>query len=192
MSAIISWHPTLAFFHDPFERGAFQVDLDRFARLLHGKLEPSPKLVLNPSARQVKSLHNWALRMYQPIACDIETAAEKGDHEGHTGKNPLRARLKGIGLGNERLGLSHWWQGKNTASAKAILALLADKRVVKVFQNGDWFDLRLLRRLGIAVENIVDTRDARRAVSATSKLNLGYMTTLYSDFAAWKSDEDTK
>jgi hypothetical protein len=55
-----------------------------------------------------------------------------------------------------------------------------------VMQNGWWFDMRVLSRYGIKVNNMADTRDMRRAISVTSRLSLGYMGSLYLDIEDWK------
>ena len=70
--------------------------------------------------------------------------------------------------------------------------MLSNSSIIKVFHNGWMFDQPVLRRYGVKVRNAKDTRDMRRAVSATSRLSLRHLTSIYSDFAPWKEVEDSK
>lgn len=183
MTLITTWNPGYVYFTNPYEWGAFEVDLERFKRLIDGKLERAPR-ILPATAANVRHFYQagW-------VAVDIETAAEHPDRS-WTGKNPLRAKLKLLGLGNEHVGLSIH-PTKHRRAFNEAKRLLADERVTKVFQNGDWFDLRNLAKHGIVVRGpIEDTRDGRRALSATSKVSLGYMASIYTDADPWKKGED--
>lgn len=185
---IMSWHPTYAFFRNPYEAGAFEVDLDRFARLVRDELQPPPSaLITDPTVEDIRRVveDGW-------VAVDIETSPARGDEDGHTGKNPTRARLRSIGLGNQRWGLAYYYRDRNAAVEKAIAEVLGDPNIMKVGHNFLWFDRRVLRRYGLKVKNLVDTRDMRRALSATSRLSLAYVTSLYADMTNWKEESDGK
>ncbi len=185
MPMICSWTPAYAFFTAPYESGTFQADLGRFARLIRGQLEEPPKkIITNPTVSDVRRLVSSS----KFLACDIETAPEDGAG-GWTGKDPTRARLKSVGLGTTTWAISRWWSG-GAAVERAIAEVLADPRVTKVFHNGPWFDLRVLSRYGMAVNSWEDTRDLRRALSATSRLSLRYLGSIYTDFEPWKEEDE--
>jgi DNA polymerase I-like protein with 3'-5' exonuclease and polymerase domains len=192
MSLISTLHPTYAFFHNPWELGNFMVDLDRFARMIRGELEPGPKKInIHPNARDVAKFHKWALaHPDEGIALDIETAPERAGKEwGYTGKDPTRCKLKVIGIGNCEVALSYKWRNNGSRIERAFRALLEDDRVLKILHNGDWFDLRVLDRYALPVRSTFDTRDARRTLSSTSPLKLAYLGATYTDYHAWKEDE---
>lgn len=145
MSLLVTWHPAFAAFKAPREMGVFAVDVDRFARMIRGQLEPSPYVITEPTARDVRRL----VKESEFIAVDIETRPESKE-EPWTGKDPTRAKLKTIGLGNCEWGLSTVWVGGRLVE-KAIVEVLENPRILKVLQNGPWFDLRILARYGIEV-----------------------------------------
>jgi uracil-DNA glycosylase family 4 len=178
---IMTWHPTFAIFHDPFRLGEFRVDVDRWARSMRGELvRPKVKLIIKPTLQDVQALWDEPF-----ITCDIETGAA-GRFKPWTGKDPTQATLKVLGLGTSKVGLAIWWEDASWPIKKEVEALLADKSILKVMQNGWWFDMRVLSRYGIKVNNMADTRDMRRAISVTSRLSLGYMGSLYLDIEDWK------
>lgn len=184
MSLIASWHPTYALFHNPYEWGAFEIDLHRFARLVRGQLREEPKrLVIHPTSADVLAVVTNCC-----VAVDIETRPASRVAP-WTGKDATQAKLKTIGLGNEDWGLS-WLVTKADPVGAAIAAILADSAIVKEFLNGPWFDLRVLRRFGYVVRNWTDARDRRRALSSTSPLSLGYQTSLADDAKPWKEKEE--
>ncbi len=196
MTLIATWHPTYAYFHNPYEWGAFDCDVDRFARLLKGKLERLPTeadLNTAPTYKSVRALALKCIKNNKPLALDIETIPEGGadSDERWTGKDPLRCQLQLLGLGCETDGLSHRWTDGTRRVEREIAFWLRDNRVVKTLQNGDWFDLRVLHRYGIVVRNIRDTREMRRAVSSTSPLRLDYLGSLYTDYHSWKADHQS-
>lgn len=185
---ITTWHPTYAFFHNPFEWGAFAADLDRFARAIRGQLRPPPaQLITNARAEDIRRVADGQ----KFIAVDIETGASDYDKP-WTGKDPTRARLKTIGFGGTEAGCSFFWDGASRETRAEALRLLQDPGVLKVFHNGHWFDLRVLRRYGCGgVGPVVDTRDMRRSLATTSPLALRYLASLYDDVFPWKEgDED--
>lgn len=187
MPLIVSWHPTYAYFHNPYEWGAFDCDLQRFARLIKGELEAPPRaLIIEPTVDDVKRL----VAESEFIAYDIETAPEHPS-EPWTGKDPTRARLKSIGLGNDKWALAHWWSGGMLVEEE-IKRVLEDSNILKVGQNISWFDDRVLARYGIHPRNTMDTRDMRRVLCSTSPLSLSYMVSLMADFHAWKDTDDGK
>jgi DNA polymerase I-like protein with 3'-5' exonuclease and polymerase domains len=184
MTIIASWHPTYAFFHHPYAWGEFQNDLDRFSRLIRGGIRPGPtRLEIRPRVEDVASVVQRG-----KVAMDIEAGPEQSNMP-WTAKYPLQARVRTIGLGNAQWGLS-WRYGTNPAVKTAIGNLLADRKVLKIVQNGIWYDLPVLARYSMPVRNYRDTRDARRAVSATSRLSLGFMASIYDDTNPWKEDDE--
>ena len=123
------------------------------------------------------------------IAVDIETGAAKPD-EPWTGKDPTRATLKTIAFGHADGGVSCHWDTCPADVRRYVAEILADPAHTKVFHNGPWFDLRVLRRYGLAVRGWQDSRDLRRALSSTSRLSLRYLGSLYCDISNWKDEED--
>ncbi len=179
---LLTWHPTYAAFYNPWKAGEFVNDLQRFKRLIDGSLERPPEVVIRPTVQDIKRLSREPV-----LGCDIETRAPAGKPD-YWGKDPTRAELKTIAFGTRTKGYAYWW-GSNLAVQRSIVALLTNQKVVKVFHNGYFFDLRVLRRYGIEPYPVRDTRDERRAVSATSRLSLRFLTSIYCDFAPWKEDE---
>ena len=182
--AIVTWHPTFAFFHNPWEMGAFLVDLDRFARLVRGELAKDGKCIINPTEADVR-----ALLREKFVSVDIETTSSD-PLEPWSGKNPYKARMKVLGLGVPDVGLAINWSTMSGAVREAAKELMLERRVAKVLHNGHWFDIPVLRRYGWQVHNVVDTRDMRRALSATSRLSLAYLVSLYEDSEPWKEDDE--
>lgn len=183
---LVTWHPTYAAFYNPWKAGEFVNDLERFKRLVEGRLEQGPIVITKPTVKDIQKLAGTS----KVLACDIETRAPAGKPD-YWGKDPTRCELRTIALGNSTLGISYWW-GSDAAVESAIIKVLHDHKIVKVFHNGHHFDLRVLRRYSINPFPVRDTRDSRRAVSATSRLSLRYITSLYCDFAPWKETEDDK
>lgn len=181
---ILTWHPTYAAFYNPWKAGEFIIDVQRFRRLLHGTLEAPPKTVIRPTVNDIQRLLKASNGV---LAVDIETRAPHGQPS-HLGKDPTRAELRTIALGIPDLGIAHWW-GSNPTIQNLIIKVLHDPKILKVFHNGWFFDLRVLARYFVHPEPVIDTRDMRRAVSATSRLSLRFLASVYSDFAPWKEDE---
>lgn len=181
---LTTWHPTYAFFRNPWEWGAFTSDLQKFKRMMDGKLDPLPK-AMQPTVAAVRAL------MRKPfVTVDIETGqAKPGPRYRYTSKNPLTARLKLLGLGCTEWGISII-PSIHVEAYREALKLLADPRIVKVFQNGDWYDIRNLHKHGVIIRGTIhDTRDARRALVSTSDLDLGSLATFYTDPDPWKQKE---
>ncbi len=184
---ILTWHPTFALFRNPWVAADFASDVDRFSRATKGRLEPLPTAIIKPTLQQIESL---CRRRF--VTLDIETGAIHPE-KGWTGKDPTQATLKVIGLGTPNAGYAMWWASTSDRVKDAVRHILADKTILKVLQNGHWFDLRIMRRLGFVINNVMDTRDMRRALSVTSRLSLGYMASVYLDWPAWKEEtEDGK
>lgn len=181
---IVTWHPTYAAFYNPWKAGEFINDLERFKRLLDGHLESPPTTLIRPTVADIEALLVQAKGV---IAVDIETRAPHGQ-PAHLGKDPTRADMRTIAFGTADRGLAYWW-GSNPHVQHKIVRVLEDDSIVKVFHNGPFFDHRVIRRYGIKLVNTMDTRDMRRAVSATSRLSLRFLASVYSDFAPWKEDE---
>ena len=147
-SAIVSWHPTFAFFRNPYELGAFRADLERFKRLIEGKTTPPPKKIRwRVSPDQVEKLYRYALKTGEPLALDIETGSPDPLRP-WWGKDPTMAVLKRVGLGTPMVGVSHQW-GKDPVVEKILKRVIEDEAVTKILMNGKWFDQRVLARYGI-------------------------------------------
>lgn len=190
-NVIATYHPTYAFFRNPWVRGDFEVDLQRFRRLIDGKLQDAPTIIVDPSMAHLHSLLDSIRRNNYRVAVDIETGPEKGDDEGFTGKDPTRATLKTIAFGTHEYAVAFKWPILN-GMWNIVSGILIDPAITKVFHNGYFFDLRVMKRYGIVVVNIIDTREVRRALVSTSPLALRYLGQTYVDIEAWKELEDDK
>lgn len=193
MTAIVTYHPTFALFYQPYEAGTFEVDINRFSRLIHGELEEYPKKTkVNATIKDLERLIKFAKKNFGgEISLDIETSPESYDIP-WTGKDPTRARLKTIGFGCPVYGISFWMKDVTQAELKVLKQTMERADILFVLQNGPWFDLRVLARYGFFVRRWVDTRDLRRALSNTSRLSLGYQTSIYTDMWNWKGDVKIK
>lgn len=186
---ILTWHPTYAIFYNPFEWGAFTADVRKFARLVNWKRIPPPELytIAGDGEQKVLDILHSMETGHEYIGADIETGAESKEKP-WTGKDPTRAMLKTIGLGTTNIGVSFGspWSLKLDAAVKSVL-----KRMHTIWHNGPWFDHRVLARYRFYPDAWSDTRDMRRALSASSRLSLGYLATLYDDCGPWKEDEES-
>lgn len=183
---IATWHPTFAFFRNPYEWGTFSADLRRFSRLIRNKLEPMPhRLILKPTKADIARI---AKEPY--VAVDIETAPDYPERP-WTGKDPTRAQLKTISLGCETWALAFHWDSRRDLHLPTKL-LLASPTILKVTQNGPYFDKRVMKRYGLEINPIMDTRDMRRCLVSTSKLSLAYLASIYTDYPPWKQNEETE
>lgn len=188
MPKIHALHPGTAFFGLPREAGTFIEDVKRWGRMVRGTLGPDLlNAKANGTAADFERLRQRGLEGV-PLAVDIETAAANRD-ESWTGKDPTRALLKTIAIGTEDGGVSVYWADAPDEVRRIVRAIMADSRILKVFHNGYWFDLRVMARFGIPVANVEDSRDLRRALSSTSRLSLGYLGSLYCDISNWKQQE---
>lgn len=186
---ITTWHPTYAFFRNPWVLGDFQVDIAQFKKLIEGKLLPAPTIRINPNSEDVQllveSINSTTPRF---VGVDIETAPEKGG-DSSTGKDPTRARIKTIGLGTATFAIAFKWPtGPDVWDD--VCTIFADPTIIKVLHNGIFFDLRILSRFGIQLTNTTDTREMRRALVATSGLSLRYLGQTYrGEIGDWKQAE---
>lgn len=188
MPKIHALHPNTAFFGLPREGGTFVEDVKRWGRMIRGELGPDlMNAKANGTAVDFFRLERRGLGGV-PLAVDIETGAENSD-EPWTGIDPTRARLKTIAIGTAKWGVSVNWADAPAAVQEIIRRILACENILKVFHNGPWFDLRVLRRYKLPVRRWEDTRDMRRALSSTSKLSLRYLGSLYCDISNWKDEE---
>lgn len=190
MPLIVSYHPTFAFFHSPFNWGDFAADLDRYARMIRGELRPAPEIRTDAQVRIADLKRIFAEDWF---SCDIETFPEDNEpvigKPGWSAKMPTRCKLNLIGFGTPEFAVSFRWRDRPDLHAFA-KKMLASPHKIKVFQNGHWFDRPVLKRHGIEVSDPVwDTRDARRAVVTTSPLALDYMGSLYDDVRQWKLEK---
>lgn len=183
----ITWRPETAYFKNPYEWGTFEVDVKRFARAIRGELVPPPQVRIK--GVDVNEIYARA-RQEGWVSYDIETMPSSSDKP-WTGKDPTQARLRTLGFGWEDLGYSFFWNDTSYSQRKIACNLLADPTIIKVGINVVYFDNPvLLREAGVVVKPYFDLRDARRALSSTSKLSLAYQTTLYTDATAWKAAKD--
>ena len=183
----VTWRPETAYFKNPYEWGTFEVDVRRFARAIRGELVPPPQVRIK--GVDVNEIYARA-RQEGWVSYDIETMPSSSDKP-WTGKDPTQARLRTLGFGWEELGYSFFWNDTSYSQRKIACNLLADPTIVKVGINVVYFDNPvLLREAGVVVKPYFDLRDARRALSSTSKLSLAYQTTLYTDAPAWKAAKD--
>lgn len=189
---ILTYHPTYAHFYNPWKLGEFINDMQRFYRMIHGLLAAAPKIYIQPNFTYglLKSLLEQ--RHFMPLASDIETKPAPGMPP-ESALNPLLATLKTISVGWPDIGFGYLWNS-NLKIQRLIISYLQDDTILKVFHNGWFYDLRVLGRepYNVHVKNVVDTRDARRAVSATSKLSLLNLTSTHTDFEPWKENDDEK
>lgn len=186
MSWLATYTPGFALYGQPYESGAFQVDIQHFAEMLNGA-KPAPfayEAVTETSQLDWLASEPW-------FTCDIETAACHPE-EPWTGKDPTRALLKMVGFGTEDRCVSIAWDQATGAVRTRVKSLLESRSFLKVFQNGPWFDARVLKRYGIRVRRAMDIRDMRRAQSSTSRLSLGYMGSLYTLTDNWKAKDATE
>lgn len=186
MPRINTHDPATAFFSNPYEAANFRIDVDRFARMVRGQLEPGPrKIVTRASHHELANL----VRQRQPLSCDIETKPDNREQP-WTGKDVMRCRLKTIGFGTCDEAISFLWDDADTTLRDMVAEVLYDPAVKKVFHNGPWFDVPVLLRYGMKCIGYDDTRDMRRALSATSKLSLRYLASIYTDMPNWKDAND--
>lgn len=183
----VTWRPETAYFKNPYEWGTFEVDVQRFARAIRGELVPPPQVRIK--GVDVNEIYALARREGW-VSYDIETMPSSPDKP-WTGKDPTQARLRTLGFGWEDVGYSFFWNDTSYSQRKIACNLLADPTIIKVGINVIYFDNPvLLREAGVVVKPYFDLRDARRALSSTSKLSLAYQTTLYTDATAWKAAKD--
>jgi hypothetical protein len=90
-----------------------------------------------------------------------------------------------VGFGSVTRGLSFLAGGQSPT----IRTVLRDPVVEKVFHNGAYFDIPVLRRHVFTVVNAVDTREKRFVLAPESRLSLAYLASLYTDMAPWKEQE---
>jgi DNA polymerase I-like protein with 3'-5' exonuclease and polymerase domains len=174
-----------AFFRNPYEYGAFTVDLERFARAVSGNLRRGPRrLNLHPTSEDLLAL----ARKSPTLAYDIETSP--CDDQRHTGIDPTRAKLRMIGFANEEEAVAFHWQERTPSIERAVKHVLESRKILKVALNEQWFDDRVLRRYGMDPAPVMGLREMRRALSATSPLSLAYITSIYEDAHPWKEDEE--
>lgn len=182
---ITSWNPGFAIFKSPRAWGELKIDLDRFSRAIRDELKPGPSaLKIKPRIEDVANVVKDGF-----VAVDVE-AGPDNPQTPWTAKYPGLARLRCVGLGNTDWGLSHRWTNGSGPVVGAIRNLLSDPKVKKVYQNGIWYDQPLLRRYKLPTVNYDDTRDMRRALSATSRLGLKYLATLYDDVIPWAEEDE--
>lgn len=181
---VITWSPSFAFFGQPYEWGTFSADLARFARLVRGTTDRPPTVNLDPTVEDLLAFLECPF-----VACDIETAPGDFDRP-WTGKDPTQARLKTIAFGTAQHAVAVEWVNVGQERHVAVARLLADMSLLKIFHNGTWFDIRVLERYGMTIRNYMDTRDMRRVLVSTSKLSLQYVASVYTDFPAWKHDDE--
>lgn len=190
---IVTYAAQYAFYKNQWVKGDFEIDLHRFKRMVEGKLQAAPRVVCSPTVADMEQLWQSILANNNTVAVDIETGPETGDYEGSTGKDPTRASLKTIAFGTCDYAVAMQWPSHNGVWAIA-QEILSNLLITKVFHNGNYFDLRIMRRYGIIVVSTKDTREIRRALVSTSGLSLRYLAQTYCDYPDWKNAdlEDNK
>lgn len=192
MSWLATYTPGFAIYGQPYEAGTLAVDVQHFGLMLRGQ---TPKPMTKVIVTKVSDLE--FLTGEEWFTCDIETGAVHPDQP-WTGKDPTQARLKMVGFGTESVGATIIWSTASDAVKARVKWLLETRTKLKSFHNGHWFDIRVLRRYGMKVRRVIDTRDMRRAQSSTSRLSLGFLSSIYDFTNNWKAaeasadDPDTK
>lgn len=183
---IWTWHPTFALFREPYAWGAFSVDLARFKRLLTGKLKPGPeKLITEPTLKDIRDVV-----LDGKVSVDVETAPRHPD-ERWTGKDPRRARLKVLGLGNRHWGLA-FPVGDRRYQQHLQLAIELMEQVDIIGQNFIWFDRPIIARHWYGNNwdrvgrKVIDTLHKRKALVTVSPASLAYLVSIYDDAIPWK------
>lgn len=183
---ILTWHPTFAFFHNPWERASFEEDFRRFSRMIKKRLLLfTPRLYLDSTNALEEVLRRACAG--EAVAVDIETSGTKDGQ--HLGKNPIYAKLRRLGLGFHDMAVSFAASKITGETKRRIKLLLSSAHLKKIGANYTWFDARVMERYNMPAENVDDVRDMRRAVSTTSPLALRYLGSIYTDVPPWKEDE---
>lgn len=186
-NAIVTWHPTYAAFHNPFEWGNFLIDVERFGRMLRGQLRPAyESLTPIADASDLAQIITLAHKHHK-VYVDIETRPSDFDRP-WTGKMPSEAHLHQIGLGVAGHAISIFWANVDASMRGALRLLFSDPKIVKILHNGYWFDIPVLQRYNFVLNNVRDTRDMRRANVSTSKLSLRYLGSISCDIHDWKTE----
>lgn len=186
MSWLATYTPAFACFGQPYQYGTLLEDVKHFAQMLKGKT-PEPH-----AYKAATCVADLEFLMKQPqFSVDIETGPEHPDRS-WTGKDPTRATIKMIGFGTETQCVSILWSviQRDIKLRDRVALLLRSSAYLKILQNGQWFDIRVLARYGFKVKRYMDTRDMRRAQSSTSRLGLGYLGSIYTLTNNWKAKED--
>lgn len=170
-------HPGRAARHiDSWMRKPFQSDIFKFKRLMNGERAEKPALFVNDLGVLGRIRQRCDGNI--PIAVDIET----------DGKRVYDANPTLIALADTLEAVSFSWP-----SPSQVADILAYPAPRKVFQNGFWFDIPILGRLGYSVHGEVeDIRDLRRALSSDSPLSLNYIASIYLLIRRWKREGYTK
>lgn len=175
-------HPAFTF-RQPMTLGPLSAHVDGFVKRLVTGLGTPPRLLTNPSWEVMRDFIGTARTQRIPAAIDVEC--------GEYGLLPGFAHLTAIGVGiaaGPGLGLS--WSWPTHPKTKLLFRdLLADPSIIKVFMNGYSYDIPVLTRYGFKVAGVIhDIRDARRALSSTSKLSLAQQASMYLQCRPWKAE----
>jgi hypothetical protein len=183
---IWTWHPTFALFREPYAWGAFSIDLARFKRLITNKLKPGPeKLITEPTLQDIRDVV-----LDGKVSVDVETAPRHPD-ERWTGKDPRRAKLKVLGLGNRHWGLA-FPVGDRRYARHLQLAIELIEQVDIIGQNFLWFDRPIIARHWYGNDwnrvgrKVIDTLHKRKALVTVSPASLAYLASIYDDAIPWK------
>lgn len=163
--------------------GPLEAHVEGFVtRIAHGLGRP-PDLHVEASWEQLRDFIGAVRVAKVPVAVDVEC--------GQYGLLPGFAHLTAIGLGaavGSGLGFSWSWP-PHPKTMLLIRDLLIDRSIIKVFMNGWSYDIPVLSRYGFRIEGVIhDIRDARRALSATSKLSLAQQAAMYLQCRPWKAE----
>lgn len=138
-------HPATTF-RMPASLGPLAAHVENFLICLVNGRPDLPKLQVNPPASTFREFLQTAKAKRLPIAVDVET--------GRWGLLPGFAHLRAIGVGiadGPGWGLSWNWKTMPGTVKSLLRDCLADKKVLKVFQNGDGYDIPILQRHGFKV-----------------------------------------
>jgi DNA polymerase I-like protein with 3'-5' exonuclease and polymerase domains len=165
---------------------------------------PEPTIKRDPPLADLLALETLIRKQkYMEIATDVEASPPEG-RPNEWAKLPMFARLRAIGIGVDHkngLGLSWFWPIPRIVWLR-LKALFENPEIIKVFMNGDAYDIPMLERHGVKFPrdkrglliNIHDIADSRRTLSSTSFVSLEFQTGIYLCAPPWKAEarEDDK
>lgn len=179
-------HPA-ATFRREMDLNPLQAHVDGFVRRLARGLPGEPVLKKNPKAHELDKLVEDCKRLGKPLAVDIENVGHHGTAE--YALIPKYAKLTIVGVGADigtGVGFSWAWPPSYPV-LQALKRAFADPDLSKVACNGIGHDFPILRNHGFEINGeLIDIRDARRALVSTSKVSLNYQAGIYLTVEPWK------
>ncbi len=177
---------------------AFKTDLARSFRWFQDRLNWSdPVIVRDPSPMQLAGF--LARNLGQPIVYDVETTID----------DPTVAKLKCVGLStmteamvvhllsiegaNGALIGGHYSSADEAEIRRTLREFFADLNVLKVGHNAGYFDRMVIEQhFGVTPAPLLDTILLHRSVESELPHRLGYVGSVYTDVASWKSAHTAK